>query len=106
MDEATFDRLAADELKKLEQKLGDLPEAEVDSTGDVITMEFGDGAKYVINSHRAARQIWLSAEMRAAHYGWDAGSRRWLDDKTGEELYGRIEGALSARLGRPIRLRS
>jgi CyaY protein len=106
MDEAMFDRLAGDELKKLEHKLGELPEAEVDSTGDVITMEFMDGAKYVINSHRAARQIWLSAEMRAAHYGWDAGSGRWLDDKTGEELYGRIEGALSARLGRPIRLRS
>lgn len=105
MDEATFDKLAGDELKLLDQKLGELDEAEVDSTGDVITLEFADGAKYVINSHRAARQIWLSAEMRASHYSWQAGSRRWLDDKTGEDLYARIEGVLSARLGRPVRLR-
>ncbi|GAC1344816.1 MAG: hypothetical protein NVS2B9_05080 [Myxococcales bacterium] len=106
MDEATFDRLAADELKKLDQKLGELAEAEVDSTGDVITIEFADGARYVINSHRAARQIWLSAEMRASHYGWEPGGRRWLDDKTGEDLYARIEGVLSERLGRPVSLRS
>ncbi len=43
--------------------------------------------------------------MRASHYRWDEASRRWLDDKSGEELYARIEGVLSSRLGRPVRLR-
>lgn len=102
MDEAAFDRLASDELKALEARLGELPELEVDSTGDVITVEFEDGSKYIINSHRAARQVWLSAELRASHYTYDAGSRRWLDDKTGQELHRRLTDLLTAKLGRPV----
>lgn len=102
MDEAAFDRLAADELAVLEARLGELPELEVDSTGDVITVEFDDGSKYVINSHRAARQIWLSAEMRASHYGPKGG--RWLDDKSSEDLHQRLSTVLSAKLGRPVRI--
>jgi CyaY protein len=104
MDEATFDRLAADELKDLDGKLSDLEGVEVDSSGDVITLEFEDGSKYVVNSHRAARQIWLSAEMRASHYGWRAQGGSWADDKTGEDLHARLSELLSARLGRAVRI--
>ena len=104
MDEATFDRLATDELEALDGVLGDLDGVEADSSGDVITLEFADGARYVINSHRAARQIWLSAELRASHYSWDAGAAGWRDDKTGEELHARLSALLTTRLGRAILL--
>jgi CyaY protein len=105
MDESTFDKLAADELKRLDAALGSIDELEVDSTGDVITAEFPDGATFVINSHRAARQIWVSAEMSASHYALDAASGRWIDTKSGEELWARIEAGAARKLERKVKLR-
>jgi len=104
MDEATFDKLAADELKRIDTALGKVDGIEVDSTGDVITVEFDDGARYVVNSHRAARQIWLAAELSAAHYSRDEHAK-WIDTRGGGELWARIEEVLTNKLGRAVLLR-
>ena len=45
--------------------------------GDVLTIEFSDDARYVINSHVAARQIWLAAERNAWHFDVQPDGR-WL----------------------------
>ena len=106
MDEKSFDKLAGAELQLLDTALGLLGELEVDSTGDVLTVEFDDGARFVINAHRAARQIWVSAEMSASHYAWDEKLARWFDTKTGEELWDRVGGGVSRQLGRTVKLRA
>lgn len=69
--------------------------------GDVITVEFADQTRYVINSHLAARQIWLAAERSAWHFDSDA-EGRWLDRRTGVELWSIIEQLLSKKLGRAL----
>ena len=56
--------------------------------GDVLTIEFTDQVRYVINSHLAARQIWLAANARAWHFSFDEASSTWLDDK-GQTIDGR-----------------
>jgi len=104
MDEAKFDKLAADELKRIDSALGSVDGIEVDSTGDVITIEFEDGARYVINSHRAARQIWLAAELAAAHYSRDEAGQ-WIDTRGGGELWSRIEEVVGNKVGRAVKLR-
>jgi iron donor protein CyaY len=71
---------------------------------DILSIEFGDGAKYVVNSHRAARQIWVAAEHSAWHFDWEPKSERWIASKTGEELWSVIERAVSTRLGHSITL--
>ena len=106
MDEQSFDKLAGDELRRLDAALGAIAELEVDSTGDVITVEFEDGATFVINSHRAAKQVWVSAEMSASHYAFDAKLGRWFDTKSGEELWDRLSGGVSRKLGREVKLRA
>lgn len=103
MDESRFDRLAAEELKHLDAALSGLEGVEVDSNGEVITAEFEDGSTVVINSHRAARQIWLSAEMKAAHYDPQEGGG-WTDSRTGEELHARLSAVLTRKLGRAVSL--
>jgi CyaY protein len=105
MDEQGFDKLAGDELKRLDQALAAVAELEVDFNGDVITVELPDRSTFVINSHRAARQIWLSAEMSASHYSFDPQAKCWRDTKGGEELWARVEGALGRKLSRKVSLR-
>ncbi len=104
MDEQGFEQAAHDQLSLLEKAFCDLGELEVDSTGDVLTVEFEDGAVFVINSHRAARQIWVSAEMSASHFDYDEKLGRWLDSKSGEELWLKLGGATGRKLGRDVSL--
>ena len=105
MDEKRFEQAAHDELERLEKAFGGLGELEVDSTGDVLTVEFEDESTFVINSHRAARQIWVSAELSASHFNLDEKLGRWFDSKSGEELWMRLEAATGRKLGREIKLR-
>ena len=104
MDEKRFEQAAHDELERLEKAFGDLGELEVDSTGDVLTVEFEDESTFVINSHRAARQIWVSAEMSASHFNFEEAGARWVDSKSGEELWLKLAGATGRKLGRAVEL--
>jgi CyaY protein len=69
--------------------------------GDVLTIEFDDEARYVINSHLAARQIWLAADRSAWHFDAQPDGR-WLDRRTGSELWATISELLTKKLGRPV----
>lgn len=72
--------------------------------GDVLTIEFEDQTRYVLNSHLAARQIWLAAERNAWHFDYDAERGAWLDTKGQLELWAILEQVLSRKLGRPVTL--
>ncbi len=101
----TFARHAADTLKKLELALGDLdPRLEADLGGDVLSLEFDDGKTFIVNSHSAARQIWVSAESRAWHLSHDEVSGRWIDTREGRELFDLLGEVVSKKLGRSVRL--
>lgn len=102
MPESTFDRLAEATLARLVEALGALEELDVDLSQGVLTVKFEDGRRYVINSHRAARQIWMAADASAWHFDWDGA--RWLSTRSKEELWALVGERLSARLGRPIQL--
>lgn len=106
LDERTYDSLAGPALQALRDAVDALgePTLEAELESDILTLEFDDGARYVINSHRAARQIWMAAERTAWHFDWDAAERSWVAAKSGDELYNALERALSAKLGHAVRL--
>jgi CyaY protein len=103
MDEKTFDRLAADELKKLDRALTDLDASlEVDLASDILTLEFEDGRKFILNSHRSAKQIWFAANINAWHFSYDEVTGRWIDTRGGTELYALLSEVISKKLGRAV----
>jgi CyaY protein len=105
LSEQAYEEAADQELRALERRIADAVEGlEVDLASGILTVEFEDGARYVINSHRAARQIWMAAERSAWHFDLRPADRRWVTSKGGEELWSTVEGVLSRKLGRPIRL--
>ena len=79
MDEAKFEKMAHEELRDLEEKLIDVDpdDIEVTSSDGVLTLELRDGVRVVINSHRAARQIWMAAVASAWKFSYDAERQRW-----------------------------
>ena len=63
MNEQEYEARAIPELKQLTRALDELDATglEVELAGDILTLEFDDRTRYVVNSHRAARQIWVAA---------------------------------------------
>jgi len=70
----------------------------------VFVNEFADGTRYVVNSHRAARQIWMAAERSAWHFDFRPDEKRWVAEKSGEELWSTVSRVLTRRLGVPVAL--
>ena len=106
LTEKDFETAADAELHALERALGNLSGLEADLESGILTLEFDDGVKYVINSHRAARQIWMAAERSAWHFDYVTADRKWIATKTKDELWAAIEGVLSRKLGASISLRA
>jgi CyaY protein len=105
MDEKEFGRRAAEALRKLDDALRDLDGVESDLAGDILTLEFEDESKFVVNSHSAAQQIWLSANLQAWHFSWDA-SGSWRDSRSGTELFSELGKLVSGKLAQPVKLLS
>lgn len=107
MDEAEFDRRAGEALQKLSAALENVSdELDADLAGGILTLEFDDGVRFVVNSHAAARQIWLSANMSASHFGWHEPTQSWRDTKTGAELFTELGKLVAEKLSQPVVLRS
>ena len=101
MEEADFDRVARDELHALEDAFADIDpdDVEISTSDGVLRMDLRDGTKIVINSHRAARQLWMAAISTAWHFDPVDNGTRWRAPKTGEELRPTLVRLVRERVG-------
>jgi CyaY protein len=102
MDEAEFGRRAAQALSKLDDALRDVDGVESDLAGEILTLEFEDTSRFVVNSHSAAKQIWLSANLMAWHFGWHENTQSWRDTRSGAELFTELGKLVSEKLSEPV----
>lgn len=100
LNEEEYLKLAQSELAALVEALDQMADDELDCEmeNDIVTLEFSDDTTFVINSHRAARQIWMAADRTAWHFDWDAQKECWIAEKTGDELWATVRRLLSSRL--------
>ena len=106
LSEEAYVALAFPELGALLNALDalDLPGLEAELAGDILSVEWTDGTRYVINSHRAARQIWMAAERNAWHFDWDPEKERWVAQKSGDELWSALARAIGTKLRTKVTL--
>jgi len=104
--ESEYEALAYPELGRLMQALDslELDGFEAELAGDILTIEFRDGDRFVVNSHRAARQIWMAANRSAWHFDWLPERSAWVAQKSGDELWATVERMLGASLKRSVSL--
>jgi CyaY protein len=105
MNDAEFDHAARDELRYIEDALADVDpdDVEVSSSDGVLRLDLRDGTRIVINSHRAARQIWMAAISSAWHFDPPAGTG-WRAAKSGEELRPTLARLVRERIGLELAL--
>ncbi len=102
LSESRFELLADETLQKMVEALADSDDEGLDADleSGVLTIEFADGTKFVINSHRAARQIWMAAGTTAWHFDWDG--QAWVSRRSSDELWTTVQAKVSAKLGRSL----
>jgi iron-sulfur cluster assembly protein CyaY len=104
MDAELYDKIADAELHALEKALAEVDpdELEVDLSQGVLTLEFSDGEKVIVNSHRAAGEIWMAAFRQAWHFGPRDEGGKWVWRTADAELRAKLRELLSRKLGHPV----
>lgn len=101
-------------LDHLDTVLGDLEHdaLDVELSGDVLTLAFSDGVKFIVNAHSAAGQVWLAANTSAWHFDWntaassgaDDSEGAWVASKSGDELMATLARLVGDKLGLTLAL--
>ncbi len=106
MDERAFLNRAAEAFRSIDDACENLDSDLVDceAAGDVVTLTLKGTKKFIVNTQRPTRQIWLAANSRAWHFSWDDASGTWLDDRgAGEELFATLSRVVSESTGTVVR---
>ncbi|UUM21786.1 iron donor protein CyaY [Mycoavidus sp. SF9855] len=77
-------------------------EVEYERNGNVLTLEFEDGSKIIVNLQAAMQEIWLAAKAGGFHYRQQDGA--WLDTRNGTELFAALSRYASEQAGVTIEL--
>jgi CyaY protein len=109
MDEQHFRHLADQTFRRILDGFDpiDADEADVDTAGNTIHIKFGSGARCVVNTQAATRQIWLAGGQSGWHFSYDEATQRWLHDKgTGDELFAVLTRLTQQAIGQEPRFKA
>ena len=106
MDRKIFLTESSKALRHIDELLGGLEheQLDVELAGDVLTLAFGNGDKFVINAHSAAEQIWMAAGTTAWHFDYVIDRGQWIAHKTDDELMTTIAKVVGQQLGQAVQL--
>ena len=93
-------------LERVANWLEGLDPEEVDysTTDGMVSLDFPDGKRFVLNRQSGNSQMWLAAGVRGWHYDWSPERSAWLDDRDGHELHERLAEVVGEKIGRIIKL--
>ena len=102
MTDAEFEELAERALGAIETALEGVElDADLEmKEGGILELEFPDGARLIVNRHRAAREIWVAARSGGFHFRWDG--KAWRDTRDGGELFAALSALVSQHSGRRV----
>ena len=105
MDEPEFHRLADAVMARIEEAVeASGADIDYDTVSDILTLEFADGSKIIVNKQAPARQLWVAARAGGFHYDYDSEGGRWVNDQSGAELFEELSRLASEQAGETVTL--
>lgn len=91
-------------LLGIEAKL-DACDTDIDTecSAGILTLEFVDGSKIIINRQTPTQEIWIAAKSGGYHYRLDQG--QWINTRDGSELFSSLARFIHQQSGENIQLR-
>ncbi|MEL0660750.1 iron donor protein CyaY [Psychromonas arctica] len=101
MTDSEFLELADLLYQKIEDNIED-SEADIDSdqNGALLTLEFENRTKLIINRQQPLHQVWLATLENGHHYDYKDGL--WIDDRSGDEFLSFLSAAITKQSGEKI----
>jgi CyaY protein len=106
LSDSDYHRLSQAVLASVEAQVDDMLQQDVidiDSsrTGGLLEMTLPNGSKLILNTQPPLHEIWLAARSGGHHYRHVDG--RWLDTRTGEDLFDALSRCATEQAGRSVR---
>lgn len=103
MTETEFNQEVDATFMKIEAAL-DASAADIDyeTAAGILTLEFQDGSKIIVNRQSATQEIWVAAKSGGYHYRWDSGA--WRNTRDGSELLASLSAYISQQAGEGVKL--
>ncbi len=79
------------------------PMIDFDSENEILTLEFPDRSRIIINKQRPLKEIWVAARSGGYHYRYDESRQAWLRED-GSEIIADIERFATEQLQAPVAL--
>ena len=105
MNESDFDQLAEETMLEIEEAI-DASGADIDydNVSDILTLEFGDGSKIIINKQAPLTQLWVAARSGGYHFDYSTQDGCWQLQGSREELFGCLSRYCSEQAGEEVTL--
>lgn len=104
MTDAEFKRRYDATLLAMEQTIeASGADIEFETANDILTLEFPNRSKIIVNAQSAVHQLWVAARSGGFHFNFDAASGTWRNDQNGAELFAELARLASEQLGEPVR---
>lgn len=88
MNESDFNQLAEDAMLAIEDAIDECgADIDYDNAGGILTLEFANGSRIIINKQTPLSQIWVAARSGGFHFDYDAGAGCWRLQGQGDELF-------------------
>jgi len=95
--EAVFASIEASIDRWLQEDVVDI---DVQRSGGLLEMSFGDGSKMVVNTQPPLQEIWLAARAGGYHFRYVDG--RWIDTRSGDDFFTALSARASEQAGMPL----
>jgi CyaY protein len=93
-------------LLHLEESIDEIDSVDLDyeSAGGILTIEFPDRSKIIVNKQPPNLQIWVATKFDGHHFDLVDGS--WIDNRTGKEFWALMSEMASKQAGCAIEFKS
>ncbi len=93
-------------LEQLEELLDNCDaDIDYDTVSDILTIEFEDCSKIIINYQSANGQLWLAARSGGFHFDYDTETESWKNDRSGVGFFDQLSELVSEQAGDKISLK-
>jgi len=107
MTDADYQQAVTDTLQHIEQAVERCgADVDFEMSGDILTLEFANGSKIIINKQGAIQQLWVAAKSGGFHYNRDDATGQWRNDQNGMELFVELSKLVSEQAGEAVTLMS
>jgi CyaY protein len=106
MNESQFNQLAEETMIAIEEAIDDSgADIDYDTVADILTLEFDNGSKIIINKQTPLSQIWVAAKSGGFHFDYDEESKLWCLNRDPEKnLLAGLSRYCSQQAGEEVQL--